>query len=39
MIRKLLEALSELIDDLLPAPQPKPIPIRVRRDPRDGMRR
>jgi hypothetical protein len=39
MIQKLLEALSELIDDLLPPPQPRPIPIRIRHDPREGMRR
>jgi hypothetical protein len=34
MIKKLLEALSELIDSVLPAPEPERIPVRVRPDPR-----
>jgi hypothetical protein len=33
MIRKILEAISDFIDDVLsPQPQPRPIPVRVRND-------
>lgn len=33
MIRKILEAISDFIDDVLaPQPQPRPIPIRVKAD-------
>ena len=34
MIKKVLEALSELLDSVLPAPEPERIPVRVRPDPR-----
>lgn len=30
MLKKLLEALSEMLDVIAPRPEPKPIPIRVR---------